>query len=209
MHYMTQIQNMSFFLLKVNNPSVRHLVWPVGHPAWPPRLAPVGHPVRPRLALRLATPFGHPSGTPSIPVWPPVWPPCLATPVWHPRLATPFGHPSGTPSGPVGHPVWPPSGTPSGRRRLEKIKNKNKILFFGCCCRLEKRAKNISVFGFQSPRSPSSPSQRVPRALRASRAKPREEEGFFGLVPLVTHPSSIPLLGGLTPKFLSLSFHSL
>jgi hypothetical protein len=32
--------------------------------------------------------------------------------------------------------------------------------------------------------------------------KPREEEGFFGLVPLVTHPSSIPLLGGLTPKFL-------
>jgi hypothetical protein len=44
---------------------------------------------------------------------------------------------------------------------------------------------------------------------RASRAKPREEEGFFGLVPLVTHPSSIPLLGGLTPKFLSLSLHSL
>jgi hypothetical protein len=46
----------------------------------------------------------------------------------------------------------------------------------------------------------------VPRALRA---KPREEEGFFGLVPLVTHPSSILLLGGLTPKLLSLSFHSL
>jgi hypothetical protein len=43
---------------------------------------------------------------------------------------------------------------------------------------------------------------------QASRAKPREE-GFFGLVPLVTHPSSIPLLGGLTPKFLSLSLHSL
>jgi hypothetical protein len=37
----------------------------------------------------------------------------------------------------------------------------------------------------------------------------QKEEGFFGLVPLVTHPSSIPLLGGLTPKFLSLSFHSL
>jgi hypothetical protein len=34
------------------------------------------------------------------------------------------------------------------------------------------------------------------------RAKPREEEGFFGLVPLVTYPSSIPLLGCLTPKFL-------
>jgi hypothetical protein len=46
------------------------------------------------------------------------------------------------------------------------------------------------------------------RASRASRAKPQEEEGFFSLVPLVTHPSSIPLLGGLTPKFLSLSFHS-
>jgi hypothetical protein len=41
------------------------------------------------------------------------------------------------------------------------------------------------------------------------RAKPQEEEGFLGLVPLVTHPSSIPLLGGLTPKFLSLSFLSL
>jgi hypothetical protein len=45
--------------------------------------------------------------------------------------------------------------------------------------------------------------------MQAVRAKPREEEGFFGLVLLVTHPSSIPLLGGLTPKFLSLSFHSL
>jgi hypothetical protein len=48
-----------------------------------------------------------------------------------------------------------------------------------------KREKKISVF---NPRDP--------------RAKPREEEGFFGLVPLVTHPSSIPLLGCLTPKFL-------
>jgi hypothetical protein len=48
-----------------------------------------------------------------------------------------------------------------------------------------------------------------PRAPQALRAKPQEEEGFFNLVPLVTHPSSIPLLGGLTPKFLSLSFHSL
>jgi hypothetical protein len=43
----------------------------------------------------------------------------------------------------------------------------------------------------------------------ASWVKPQEKEGFFGLVPLVTHPSSIPLLGGLTPKFLSLSLHSL
>jgi hypothetical protein len=76
MIYMTRIQNMSFFLLKVNNPSVRH---PVGHPLWPPsgipsgpvwpsvwpprlatRRAPVGHPIRPRLAPRLATPSGHP-----------------------------------------------------------------------------------------------------------------------------------------------------
>jgi uncharacterized membrane protein len=47
-----------------------------------------------------------------------------------------------------------------------------------------------------------------PRVPRAPRAKPREEEGFFSLVLLVTHPSSIHLLGGLTPKFLSLSFHS-
>jgi hypothetical protein len=31
----------------------------------------------------------------------------------------------------------------------------------------------------------------------------------LGLVPLVTHPSSIPLLGGLTPMFLTLSFLSL
>jgi hypothetical protein len=60
---------------------------------------------------------------------------------------------------------------------------------------------NFSIFNPQNPRTPRTP--------RASRAKPREEEGFFGLVPLVTHPSSIPLLGGLTPKFLSLSLHSL
>jgi hypothetical protein len=30
MIYMKRIQNMSFFLLKVNNPSVHHPVWPVG-----------------------------------------------------------------------------------------------------------------------------------------------------------------------------------
>jgi hypothetical protein len=47
MIYITRIQNMSVFLLKVNNPSVRHLVWP--------RLALVGHPSLPfPLALRLA-----------------------------------------------------------------------------------------------------------------------------------------------------------
>jgi hypothetical protein len=88
-------------------------------------------------------------------------------------------------------------------RTLEKKEFKiKKKEFFDNCCRLEKREKNFgfqfSVFNPQDPRAP-----------RASRTKPREEEGFFGLVPLVTHPSSIPLLGGLTPKFLSLSFHSL
>jgi hypothetical protein len=64
-----------------------------------------------------------------------------------------------------------------------------------------KREKRILVFNPQDPQAP--------QALWASRAKPREEEGNFSLVPLVTDPSSIPLLGGLTPKFLSLSLHSL
>jgi hypothetical protein len=141
-------------------------------------------PIRHRLA-----PVWPPSGPPSGPVGPPV-----RHPVWYP----------------VGPLVWPPSGTTSGTPRPAAVgseKNYYYFLFiFGCCCRLEKRGKNISVFGFQSPRSPSSPSSPAPQALWA---KPREEEGFFGLVPLVTHPSSIPLLGGLTPKFLSLSFHSL
>jgi hypothetical protein len=74
---------------------------------------------------------------------------------------------------------------------------------------LEKRGKkcSVSVFNPQDPQDPPVPC--AAWAARASQAKPREEEGFFGLVPLVTHPSSIPLLGGLTPKFLSLSFHSL
>jgi hypothetical protein len=83
--------------------------------------------------------------------------------------------------------------------KYKKIK-KIKKLVVGCWKRKEKNVR-FSVFNPQDPR--------VPRAPRASQAKPREEEGFFGLVPLVTHPSSIPLLGGLTPKFLSLSFHSL
>jgi hypothetical protein len=63
------------------------------------------------------------------------------------------------------------------------------------------------VFNPQVSQDPQDPQD--PQALQALRAKPREEKDFFGLVPLVTHPSSIPLLGGLTPKFLSLSFHSL
>jgi hypothetical protein len=73
----------------------------------------------------------------------------------------------------------------------------------------EKKIYNFrfSVFNPQNPQNPRTP--RTPQAARAVQAKPREEEDFFGLVPLVTHPSSIPLLGGLTPKFLSLSLHSL
>jgi hypothetical protein len=107
----------------------------------------------------------------------------------------------------------PPSPLPCGR---ERGRSKKYFLifnflifysFFGSCCRLEKREKKFSVFNPQDPQAPQAP--RAPRAPRALRAKPREEEGFFGLVSLVTHPSSIPLLGGLTPKFLSLSLHSL
>jgi hypothetical protein len=74
------------------------------------------------------------------------------------------------------------------------------LFILGSCCQLEKRKKINSVFGPQDPQDP--------RAPWASWVKPREEEGFFSLVPLVTHPSSIPLLGGLIPKFLSLSFQS-
>jgi hypothetical protein len=70
MIYMTRIQNMSFFLLEVNNPSVRHPVWQRVAPVWPlsgipsgPCLAPIGHPrlapVWPPFGPRLA-PVGHP-----------------------------------------------------------------------------------------------------------------------------------------------------
>jgi hypothetical protein len=93
---------------------------------------------------------------------------------------------------------------PRGRGRKNNNNNNFFCFFcFGSCCRHEKREKKIrfSVFNPQDPQDPQAP--------QAPRAKPREEEGFFGLVPLVTHPSSIPLLGGLTPKFLSLSLHSL
>jgi hypothetical protein len=44
--------------------------------------------------------------------------------------------------------------TSASPRTLEKKKFKK----IGNCCRLEKRKKKISVFGFQSPRSPRSPS---------------------------------------------------
>ena len=70
--------------------------------------------------------------------------------------------------------------------------------FFGSCLLEKRERKKCLVFNPQDPQAP-----------RTLWAKPQEEEGYFGLVPLVTHPSSIPLWGCLTPKFLSLSFHSL
>jgi hypothetical protein len=97
-------------------------------------------------------------------------------------------------------------GTASARMR-KREKNKLKkyffIYFFWYLLPAWKGRNNFqfSIFNPQNPRNL--------RAPRASQAQPQEEEGFFGLVPLVTHPSSIPLLGGLTPKFLSLSLHSL
>jgi hypothetical protein len=88
---------------------------------------------------------------------------------------------------------------PRGRGRSKKIIFYFLKFYLVVVAGLKRERKiRFSVFNPQDPRDP-----------RAKRAKPREEEGFFGLVPLVTHPSSIPLLGGLTPKFLSLSLHSL
>jgi hypothetical protein len=78
---------MLFFLLKVNNPSVRHPVWPLS-----------GTPSGPRLASHLA------------PIWHPVWPP--SGPSSGPPCGTLFGPRRAT----VGHPIWPPSDTPSGTR---------------------------------------------------------------------------------------------
>jgi hypothetical protein len=81
-----------------------------------------------------------------------------------------------------------------------KIKNK-KIVIIKKKLVVGKERKKMFSFRFSIPK--------IPELRGALRAKPREEEGFFGLVPLVTHPSSILLLGCLTPKFLSLSLHSL
>jgi hypothetical protein len=154
MIYMTRIQNISFFLLKVNNPSVRHPIWP--------------------------------------PVWRPGWPPGWSGPYWAPRLA------------PRRAPRRAPHPAPVGSK-------KNILFYFNLFIYLFlvvvagwKKGEKIFRFSVFNPQDPQDP--RVPWA---SRAKSREEEGFFGLVPLVTHPSSIPHLGGLTPKFLSLSLHSL
>jgi hypothetical protein len=106
MIYMTRIQNMSFFLLIVNNPSVHHPIWPL-------------------------------SGTPSR---------TLSGPCRASRLA-----PSAIPSG-------PPSGPRQAPRQVQIYIYIFILFYFGCCCRLENRGKNISVFSFQSPRFPSSSS---------------------------------------------------
>jgi hypothetical protein len=137
----------------------------------------------------------------------------------------PHGHSASvrTHSLPLSHPSPPlppasrPSPGPCGCRLLSAQMLEKKFIiiiifyYFGSCCRLEMKEKNFgfrfSVFNLQDPQDPQDP--QAPRAPRALQAKPQEEEGFFGLVPLVTHPSSNPLLGGLTPKFLSLSLHSL
>jgi hypothetical protein len=116
----------------------------------------------------------------------------------HPRGPVLFHTPAPRP------PRTPLLALPQGRAAASTRKNKqinfNFLIFWVVSC-WKREEKKCSVFYPQD--------LQAPRAPRASRAKPQEEKGFFGLVPLVTHPSSIPLLGGLTPKFLSLSFHSL
>jgi hypothetical protein len=99
MIYMTRVQNMSFFLLKVNNPSVRH-------PVWPPSGTPCGPHLAPCLAF-VELPLGTPSGPHPDPVWPrsgPCRAPCLAS-------SAPL---SGPPSGLVWPPVWLLRPAPSG-----------------------------------------------------------------------------------------------
>ena len=135
-----------------------------------------------------------------------VWPhraPRLAR--WAPRLA-PVQPSSGTLSSPSSSTrwaprlalVWPlsstPSGTPSGLIFYL-------FLFWQFPTGKERKKCSVLVLNPQDPQ--------VPQIPQASQIKllEEEEEGFYGLVPLV--PSSIPPLGGLTPKFLSLSFHSL
>jgi hypothetical protein len=149
MIYMTRIQNMSFFLLKVNNPFVRHPVWPAGHSVWPcraprrapvwpcraPHLATIGHPVQPRLVLRLATPSGPPSGTPS----------------GHPRLATPSGHPR------LATPVRPPPSGPRPAAVGSKKKKKKFFFFFWLLLPAGKEGKKYFSFRFSIPKIPKIP----------------------------------------------------
>jgi hypothetical protein len=148
MIYMTRILNMSFFLLKVNNPFVRHPIWP--------RRAPVGHFVWP--------PVGHPFG----PVWPSVWPPRLAIPVWPPRLAIPVWPPRLAPrqaprlaphlATRSGHTLSGPVGHPSGRRRVGK--KKKKIFFFWLLLPAGKEGKKYFSFRFSIPKIPEFPELR-------------------------------------------------
>jgi hypothetical protein len=78
--------------------------------------------------------------------------------------------------------------SPRGRSGKKK---KKLFLFFGSCCRLEKKRKN---FGFQSPRSPSSPSS----AGFASEAA-RRRRFFWPSSP--SHPSKLySSLGSLNSK---------
>jgi hypothetical protein len=80
-----------FFLLKINNPSVRHPVWPYLALFGPPFGPPSGP-----IWLHLA-----PSGPPSSPVWPSIWPhlasssppssPLFGSSVWHLSMALPSG----------------------------------------------------------------------------------------------------------------------
>jgi hypothetical protein len=103
-------------------------------------------------------------------------------------------------------PPLPPSPRLSARtRKIIIIIIIIKLNFFWYLLPAWKERKKFTIYNFRFsiPKIPKLPE------LRGLHEKPREEEGFFGLVPLVTHPNSIPLLGGLTPKFLSLSLHSL
>jgi hypothetical protein len=58
----------------------------------------------------------------------------------------------------------------------------------------------------KTPRSQLTPRPQDPGLRGRSREKKKD---FFGIVPPVTHPSGIPILGCLTPKFLSFFYHGL
>jgi hypothetical protein len=150
MIYMTRIQNMSFFLLKVNNPFVRHPVWPRREP-------------------RLATLSRHSSGTASGPRWAPrpaPSGPSSGHPVWPP----PSGHPVWPP---VGHPVWPPSGTLSSQRRVEKNKNNFFYFIFLLLLPAGKEGKKYFSFRFSIPKIPKFPE------LRGLCGRSREKKKVF------------------------------
>ena len=66
--YMTRILDMSFFLLKVNNPSVYHPVWPCHAPRLPPVWPPLGIPYSPSYGPTVWTLSSTPPGPCSAPV---------------------------------------------------------------------------------------------------------------------------------------------